>query len=70
MSFKYEAASLQQHISVKWLFLDWLDADMKWHAIVTSTLEATQGRRDGFFSQLPFECYLPEEDLPLYHRDN
>ena len=25
-----------------------------------TTLETTQGRIDGFFSQLPFKCYLPE----------
>ena len=24
------------------------------------TLETTQGQIDGFFSQLPFKCYLPE----------
>ena len=37
------------------------------------TLEATQGQIDGFFSQPPFKCYLPEvafcgrftEDLPI-----
>ena len=25
------------------------------------TLEMTQGQRDGFFSQLPFKCFLPEQ---------
>ena len=25
-----------------------------------STLETTQGQIDGFCSQLPFKCYLPE----------
>jgi len=25
-----------------------------------ATLETTQGQIDGFFSQLPFKCYLPE----------
>ena len=25
-----------------------------------STLKKTQGQIDGFFSQLPFKCYLPE----------
>ena len=25
-----------------------------------STLEATQGQIDGFFSQLPYKCYLEE----------
>ena len=25
-----------------------------------STLETTQGQMEGFFSQLPFKCYLPE----------
>ena len=27
---------------------------------VKTTQETTQGRIDGFFSQLPFKCYLPE----------
>ena len=27
---------------------------------LSTTLEATQGQIDGFFSQLPFKCYLPE----------
>ena len=26
-----------------------------------TALEATPGQIDGFFSQLPFKCYLPEE---------
>ena len=25
-----------------------------------STLETTQGQMDGFFSQVPLKCYLPE----------
>ena len=28
--------------------------------VTHSTLETTQGQIDGFFSQLPFRCYLPE----------
>jgi len=26
----------------------------------STTLETTQGQTDGFLSQLPFKCYLPE----------
>ena len=32
----------------------WSEAERKY------ALETTQGQIDGFFSQLPFKCYLPE----------
>jgi hypothetical protein len=28
-------------------------------AVCNATLETAQGQIDGFFSQLPFKCYLP-----------
>ena len=37
------------------IYADILSVSLGW-----STLETTQGQIDGFFSQPPFKCYLPE----------
>ena len=37
---------------------DWSNTEKKVPAL--SALEATQGQRDGFFSQHPYKCHLEE----------